>query len=333
MSPEATGLALLLSAPAMALAVALALTPLRRLLLRADLLDRPNQRSSHSIPTPRGAGLVVLPATVAAWFVVDHLCPLPGRFWPIGAAALALVALSLLDDRRGLPAGLRFGLHAVAVAAGLWALPADFSLTQGLLPRWGDLVLAFFAWLWFLELTNFMDGIDGITGVEGGSIAVGLMLLAMVGALPLPLGAALLCLVGALLGFLAWNWHPAAIFLGDSGSVPLGYLLGWVLLLTASAGLWPVALILPLYYWADATWTLLARARRGEKVWQAHRTHFYQRATGTGSHAPVALAIFAANLGLVALAFWSRGEPWIALAAAAAIVALLLGWLGRRASG
>jgi UDP-N-acetylmuramyl pentapeptide phosphotransferase/UDP-N-acetylglucosamine-1-phosphate transferase len=337
MSSERLGLALLVAAPAMAAAVALALAPLRRLLLKADLLDRPNQRSSHRVPTPRGAGLLVLPAVVLAWFVVDRLCPLPGRFWAIGVAALALVAISLFDDRRSVSPGLRFALHALAVGLGLWSLPADFSLTQGLLPRWTDLILAFLAWLWFLELTNFMDGIDGITGVEGGSIALGLLLLAMAGALPLPLAGALLLLIGALFGFLAWNWHPAAIFLGDSGSVPLGYLLGWLLLLAGGAGLWPVALILPLYYWADATWTLLARLRRGEKIWQAHRRHFYQRATqgsrGGGSHAPVAMAILFANLALIALALWSRTEPWGALAAAAAVVAVLLGWLGRRAAG
>jgi UDP-N-acetylmuramyl pentapeptide phosphotransferase/UDP-N-acetylglucosamine-1-phosphate transferase len=337
MSSVELGLALLVAAPAMAVAVALALAPLRRLLLKADLLDRPNQRSSHSIPTPRGAGLVVLPAVLLAWLAVDRFCPLPGQFWAVAVAALALVAFSALDDRRSLSAGLRFALHAAAVAVGLWALPADFSLTQGLLPLWVDQILAFLAWLWFLELTNFMDGIDGITGVEGGSIALGLLLLAMVGALPLALGGALLLLIGALFGFLAWNWHPAALFLGDSGSVPLGYLLGWLLLLAAGAGLWPVALILPLYYWADATWTLLSRLRRGEKVWQAHRQHFYQRATqgsrGGGSHAPVAAAILLANLALVALALWSRVEPWAALAAAAVVVALLLGWLARRAAG
>jgi len=331
MSP--TGLALLLLAPALALGVALALAPLRLLLLRADLMDRPNQRSSHKVPTPRGAGLVVLPAVALAWLAIDRFCPLPGRFWPVGLATLALVGLSLLDDRRGLHAGLRFLFHGLAVGLGLWSLPADFSLTQGLLPRSLDYALAFLGWLWFLELTNFMDGIDGITAVEGGSIALGLLLVAALGLLPLPLAAALLALIGALLGFLAWNWHPAAIFLGDSGSVPLGYLLGWLLLLACGAGLWPLALILPLYYWADATWTLLRRLARGEKVWQAHRQHFYQRAAAGGSHAPVALAILAANLGLVALALWSLAQPLPALAAAALLVALLLGWLGRRAAG
>jgi UDP-N-acetylmuramyl pentapeptide phosphotransferase/UDP-N-acetylglucosamine-1-phosphate transferase len=326
-------LSLLLLAPAMALLVALALGPLRRLLLKAELLDRPNERSSHAVPTPRGAGLVVLPLAILVWLVADRCAPLPGRFWAVALAALALVAFSAFDDRKSLSAGLRLAVHALAVALGLWALPADFSLTQGLLPRAVDLGLAFIAWLWFLELTNFMDGIDGITGVEAGTIVLGLLLLVVVGALPVGLAGPLLALLGALFGFLAWNWPPAAIFLGDSGSVPLGFLIGWLLLLAAGAGLWPVVLILPLYYWADATITLLRRLWRRERVWQAHRQHFYQRAAGDGSHAPVALAIFLADLGLVALALWSRAEPGWALAAAVALVLLLLGWLARRAAG
>jgi UDP-N-acetylmuramyl pentapeptide phosphotransferase/UDP-N-acetylglucosamine-1-phosphate transferase len=322
----------LLSAPAMALLVALALAPLRRFLMHAGLVDRPNERSSHAVPTPRGAGLLVLPLALCAWLAADGFDPLPGRFWIVALAALALTLFSALDDRRGLAAAPRLAVHALAVALGLWALPPDFSLTQGWLPRPADLALAFAAWLWFLELTNFMDGIDGVTGVEAGSVATGLLLLVAVGALPLSLALPLLALLGALLGFLAWNWHPAALFLGDSGSVPLGYLLGWLLLLAAGAGLWPVALILPLYYWADATLTLLRRLRRREKFWRAHRQHFYQRAVGTG-HAPVACAILLVNLALIALALWSRAEPGWALAAAAASVALLLGWLARRAAG
>ena len=102
---------------------------------------------------------------------------------------------------------------------------------------------------------------------------------------------------------MAWNWHPAKVFLGDVGSVPLGFLLGWLLLELAARGFWTAALILPLYYLADATWTLIARASRGEKIWRAHREHFYQVAVGNGkSHAEVSLALMACNLGLIVLA-------------------------------
>lgn len=326
-------LGLLLLAPVMALLVALATGLLRSVLLRRAVLDRPNERSSHRVPTPRGAGLALLPLLLAAFLLLHGRVPLPGEGpWIVGAAA-ALMLLSFLDDLRGLGPALRLLAHAAAVGVGLAALPAGFSLTGGWLPPWADLALAGLAWLWLTELTNFMDGIDGISGVELGCVALGLALAAALALLPAALGLHALALLGALLGFLAWNWPPAAIFLGDSGSVPLGYLAGWLLLLACDAGLWPLALILPAYYWADATLTLARRAARGEKVWRAHRSHLYQRAAGDGPHAPVSLAILLANGVLVALALWSLQPQgrWPALALAALVTALLLAWLSARA--
>ena len=325
-------LALLLLAPAVTLTVALLTWGLRGLLLRRAVLDRPNERSSHAVPTPRGAGLALVPVVLLLWAGLARHEALPGQAGLVLAAALALLLVSFVDDLRGLSAGVRFPMHLLAVAAGLWALPLDWSLTQGLLPRWADLLLAGLAWLWFLELTNFMDGIDGISGVELGSIAFGLLLLAALGLLAPGQGLAALLLLAALLGFLAWNWHPAALFLGDVGSVPLGYLVGWLLLLACGQGLWPAALILPAYYWADATLTLLARLRRGEKVWQAHRSHFYQRALASLSHGQVAGAILLADLLLVgATLLAARGQVWAGLGLGALIVLLLLLWLARRA--
>jgi len=139
-----------------------------------------------------------------------------------------------------------------------------------------------------------------------------------------------LTLAAAALGFLVWNWPPAKIFLGDVGSVPLGFLLGWLLLKLAAGGDWAAALILPLYYLADATITLARRAIRGERVWRAHRQHYYQRAVQGGrSHARVSAGIGATNLMLVALAVLSLTQPWIALGLAGLVTALLLGWLSR----
>ena len=152
-----------------------------------------------------------------------------------------------------------------------------------------------------------MDGIDGITGVEtiavAGGLATALLIIASGegGDWSRALPAAVLA--GAASGFLVLNWHPAQLFLGDAGSVPLGYLLGWLLVWTACvAGLWWLALVLPLYYWADATTTLLARGARGEKVWRAHRRHAYQVAVRAGaSHAAVAGFIALINVALVLL--------------------------------
>lgn len=313
---------------------ALALTGLvRDWLLRRQVVDRPNARSSHVRPTPRGGGIAVVATALlllglmAAAARFDRA---PGALPPLWlAAAAALAVISFRDDVRSLSAALRLAVQALAVAAGLPALAAIGPVTQGLLPGPFDLAVAGLAWLAFLNFFNFMDGIDGMSGVE--AIAIGLGVAAL-GALTgvwawLGPGAAL---AGAAAGFLVWNWRPAKIFLGDVGSVPLGYLLGGLLLSLAAAGFWASALILPAYYLVDAGLTLLRRLLRGERIWEAHRSHFYQRAAAArGDHAVVARAAALANLGLVVAAVAAAFHPLPALAAAAAIVGLLLLWMMR----
>src|SRR5262249_3508936 len=151
---------------------------------------------------------------------------------------------------------------------------------------WGAIALL---WIWWINLFNFMDGIDGLAGSEAAAIGGGLLLFANLSAAADPdlvLPAAVL--TGAAVRFLAWDWSPAQIFLGDVGSAPLGYLLGYLLLGFAARGHWKIALILPLYFLADATITLGRRLLRGERVWQAHRDHYYQRAVRHGlSHSAV----------------------------------------------
>jgi UDP-N-acetylmuramyl pentapeptide phosphotransferase/UDP-N-acetylglucosamine-1-phosphate transferase len=187
--------------------------------------------------------------------------------------------------------------------------------------------------VWFVNLYNFMDGIDGITGVETVCVAGGVALTegfsGSVGATILPL-----TLVAAALGFLRWNWHPARIFLGDVGSVPLGFLLGFLLLGLAAQGAWAPALILPLYYLVDATLTLGRRVLRGAPFWKAHREHFYQRALAPdGNHAAVTRLILIGNLILIPLAVAGIFHPWTALGLAFLTVAGMLLTLARRAAG
>lgn len=292
--------------------------------LRAkEILDRPNHRSSHAVPTPRGGGLAVTPLIVAGfggWLAVHGGS---AADWAMlgGAALLGLV--SWIDDRRTLPAWPRFAAQVVAVAATLALMPR-FSLTGGAVPPGVEKLVLGLGWLWFVNLTNFMDGIDGITGIETLSIAVGL-LLAVPGAVAPDL---LAILAGCVLGFLAWNWHPAKIFMGDVGSIPLGFVLGYLLLGAAARHPegWAVALILPALYWADASITLARRALARKAIWRAHREHFYQKATQGGwSHARVCLLILGANLCLVGMAHLAAaGRPWQALAGAAAVTALIL---------
>jgi len=297
---------------------ALALRIVLAWLRRRQILDHPNERSSHSRPTPRGGGLAVTPAILIGWAVLAATGLILSGQWIVMAGALVLLLLSWRDDRVSLSARTRLLVHLAAVAAGLLALPDKQMIFQGWLPIWADRAAAAFLWLWFLNLYNFMDGIDGITGIETLAIAAGLYFLS-----PAPEQAAVVG--GAAAGFLLWNWHPAKIFLGDSGSVPLGYLLGWLLLRLAGEGLWAPALILPAYYLADATITLIRRGLRGEKVWQAHREHFYQRALRGGArHSRVVLLILMGDVGLVEAARWAKAEPWQGVSAAVVMTAVLL---------
>lgn len=303
-------------------------------LQRRAILDRPVLRSSHSVPVPRGGGLALVPVLVLAWFGLAATSLVPPATAGIAALAAALALVSWLDDLRDLPAGLRLAAHIVAAIAGTALLPSGRLVFQGALPPLLDQTAVVILWAWFVNLYNFMDGIDGITGIETACIGSGIALVAMLangdGAASGVIGPAL-TLAAAALGFLWWNWHPAKIFLGDVGSVPLGYLLGFLLLSLAARGYWAPAVILPLYYVADATVTLGRRVIRGERFWRAHREHFYQRALAPdGDHAAVARLILLGNLVLVALAAAAVAYRWPALALASIATIGMLGALARR---
>jgi UDP-N-acetylmuramyl pentapeptide phosphotransferase/UDP-N-acetylglucosamine-1-phosphate transferase len=310
-----SGLALLFLA---CLAASLGLCGLvRRWLLARGILDKPNQRSSHRTPTPRGGGIALLGVLLPAWGATE-----PGLL-PILALGLALAAVGWWDDLKGLAPWPRLAAQAVAVGFGLWHLAP---VTGGVLPPILDYALAGVAWLWFINLFNFMDGIDGIAGVESLSIALGLTVIARwfggFGDLP----ALAVALAGASLGFLFWNWHPAKLFLGDVGSQALGFLIGFLLLRTAGQGAWAAALILPLFFLVDATWTLARRQAAGENIFAAHAQHIYQRALGAGmSHDQVARALLIANIALIAFAVGAElGERPVALAGAGLTVLVLI---------
>ncbi|ALJ35588.1 glycosyltransferase family 4 protein [Azospirillum brasilense] len=294
------------------------------------ILDHPNDRSSHSIPTPRGGGWGVMLTLLPVWTLIAVTADDPLRALPILAGTVALMAVSWMDDRRGLGPKPRFLAQIAAVAAGISALPGEGLVFQGLLPFWADRLVAAVGWLWFVNLFNFMDGIDGLAGGEAASIGAGLALVASLGALDPSLPLYGLSAAGAALGFLVWNWHPAKLFMGDVGSVPLGFTLGWLLLAMAAAGLWVAALLIPAYFLADATVTLLRRLAEGKKVWQAHREHFYQKATQRGrNHAQVVRLVLALNAALLLLAVASLALGWTVLPAGAAAVVLLLALLAR----
>lgn len=302
---------------------------------RRQILDLPNERSSHTMPTPRGGGLATTPVVAALLLMLSWFLGVP-QIGVLGLGALVLLAVSWIDDRRGLPPLPRFFCHAAMIALALVLLPAHALAFGGLLPVWADRVLAGIAWLWFVNLYNFMDGIDGITGVETASLGLGIAVVATVlpGAMAFGLIPAGLAVAAVGAAFLCWNWHPAKVFLGDAGSVPFGFVLGGLLLILATQGGLAAALILPAYYLTDATVTLLRRAANGERVWQAHRKHFYQCAVQGGRrHDQVSLAIVACNAALVisaaisvTISLW--GGVVGGVIATGALIAVLRRWAG-----
>ena len=319
----------LVAAGAGILAAALILA-LRPLLVRYALA-RPNARSSHVAPTPQGAGAAVIAATFA---VAGALAAWSGAWlapFPLGilaAATLLIAVVGAVDDIRTIPVAPRLVLQAACIGLVLAALPAGFRI----FPSWppaAELALLLFAGLWFVNLVNFMDGLDWMTVAEIVPVTGALVLLGALGALPWQAGIVSLALFGAMIGFAPFNKPVARLFLGDVGSLPIGLLLGWLLLMLAGNGNLAAAILLPLYYLADATITLVRRLVRREPIWQAHRTHFYQRATDNGySVMDVVTRVFALNLALAALAT-ATVTLRTAFAAAAALVlgALLVSWL------
>ena len=307
-----------------------------RILRARAIFDHPNERSSHSTPTPKGGGIAVIGCIAAAWIALAWMTPLFGITTAIITAALALALLSWFDDLKGLSPLWRL-LSQIAAVAFVLSLVGQAPLGEknyfgGLLPGGWDIAAAGLLWVWFINLFNFMDGIDGITGVETAAIGAGIALIAALAGLSPLYGLFGIAACAGALGFLWWNWYPAKIFLGDVGSVPLGFLLGWLLLELSASGLWAAALILPLYYLGDATLTLIRRALAGKKVWQAHREHYYQQATGRGlSHAEVVRHILLANIALIALACAAvAGWTSAALVCAVVVVSWLLFFLSTR---
>jgi UDP-N-acetylmuramyl pentapeptide phosphotransferase/UDP-N-acetylglucosamine-1-phosphate transferase len=304
----------------------------RNWLQRRAILDHPGERTSHQGSTPRGGGLALLPVVLFAWIMLALAGDAPGSTYAVVGIAAALGLVSWFDDLGGLAFGWRLCAHLLAAALGVAYLLGPALVFQGLLPPLADHVVAVLLWAWFINLYNFMDGIDGITCVETIAIGLGVVLVARYAGDNANVATASLALCAGALGFLRWNWPRAGIFLGDVGSVPLGFLTGWLLLVLATHSQWAPALILGLYYLADATVTLLRRTFRGERIWQAHRSHFYQRALAADNdHSAVLWLIIGGDVALVLLALLAISFPRIAVAAALLAVTSMLAQLSRRA--
>jgi UDP-N-acetylmuramyl pentapeptide phosphotransferase/UDP-N-acetylglucosamine-1-phosphate transferase len=292
-----SGLLLLALAPAVLAALISACTTwLSMPLLQRYALARPNARSSHKVPTPQGAGIAVVAATL---LVAGTLAWIP---LPLIGAALLMAVVGLVDDIRPLPVVLRLLLQAGAVAAVVFTTPETLRIIPAL-PLAVERILILLGAVWFVNLVNFMDGLDLMTVAEVVPVTAALGLLGWLGDLSLSAGLLAIALCGAMLGFAPFNRPVARVFLGDVGSLPIGLLLGWCLLELAWHGQPAAALLLPAYYLADATITLFRRIARREQFWSAHRSHFYQRATNNGFTVPRVVGdVFALNLVLAGLA-------------------------------
>lgn len=306
----------------------------RRYALAHGLLDVPNARSSHLRTTPRGGGLAIVVMLSVALCALEWSKSLPAPlFWVFMIGGAAVAAIGFVDDYRSASPALRLLVH---VGAALWAV---LLIGGPRLPEtgvhwpelgWAAAALSTVGIVWVLNLFNFMDGIDGIATIEAVFVAASGSVLTLLGAGPHAVTVLGLLLGAAALGFLVWNWPPAKIFLGDTGSGYLGYMIA--VLALASARTNPTALwtwlILCGAFCVDATFTLLRRLSRGERVYEAHRTHAYQLlARRWASHKRVTLAVTLVNLAwLLPLAMLTVRYPqyacWIALIALLPLVAI-----------
>ncbi|MET4485764.1 glycosyltransferase family 4 protein [Bradyrhizobium sp. LA7.1] len=330
MSPAVDAVAAMSSLLAVAVAALMSaiITWTSRPLLQRYALARPNARSSHRIPTPQGAGIAVITATLlvaSAWAAWANVAIPPALV--IATIVIALVGFA--DDIVSLPVLARLALQAACVGAVVFTAPETARIVPALpLPLERGLILL--AGVWFVNLVNFMDGLDLMTVAEVVPVTAALLLLGLLGDLSWPAALIATALCGAMLGFAPFNRPVAKMFLGDVGSLPIGLLLGWCLLELAWQGQPAAALLLPAYYLVDSTITLFRRIARREQFWSAHRSHFYQRATDNGFTVRRVIGdVFALNLLLAVLAVVtvrasSTSVTWLALGAGAIAIGFVL---------
>ncbi|HEX4299981.1 MAG TPA: glycosyltransferase family 4 protein [Gammaproteobacteria bacterium] len=295
---------------------------------RFALLDLPNARSLHAGAIPRAGGLAVLAGLAVGAVIAGSMPALPGAAWVTGALAL-VTGISFADDIWRLPALWRLAVHLAAALmlafGGAYALPS-LHLVPGWelhAPLWLLVSFSVLLTVWFTNLYNFMDGMDGLAG---GMAVIGFGTFALLGWIahaPVFAGAAALVATAAA-GFLPFNFPPARLFMGDVGSGSLGFLAALFLLWAERGSLFPLWLGLMVFspFVMDATWTVIRRALHGEKPWEAHREHFYQRLVGQGwSHRRTTLWAYVLMLkcslfAVLAICFTAPG-----------VQGLLLGWL------
>lgn len=310
----------------------------RRYAINHELIDHPNQRSSHTIPTPSGGGVgIVIAFALGLLFLLISGTIDTRPFLAITGGGMVVAIVGYLDDRRDLPAAIRFPGHilaaiwATAWIGGIPSVELGFTVLK---LGWLGYVISVVGITWLLNLYNFMDGIDGLAGSEAALVAGvgGLLLLAEDATGP---GWAALTLAAAALGFLYWNWPKAKIFMGDVASGFLGYTLAVFALISgkeSAVSHWVWLLLLGVFV-VDATVTLFKRLSRGEKPYEAHRSHAYQHLTQRfDSHLKVTLGVIGINgliLAPLALLIWQVPDVIVPVVGVTLVIlAAVALWLG-----
>lgn len=273
-------------------------------LLYRHKLAHPGDRCIHHVSRPIGGGWAVVPVISIMMFAAGFAMNAPLFYYAVILSAFILMILSWYDDLKSLSPSVRFTAQTLAVTVCLILAPSDWLIFDGHVPVWLDRLMTGIAWLWFINLYNFMDGIDGMTGIETTMLGVGGSILLILTISPDPLVVQTgWILGGAGLGFLVWNWQPARIFIGDTGSIPLGFLMGWFLLSMGVNDLFWAAVLISLYYCMDASLTILSRILKGKKFWEADQSYAFQQAVIKGyEHDQVVKIIILLNIFLFAAA-------------------------------
>lgn len=283
-------------------------------------MDMPNRRSLHAVAVPRIGGIAIMSAALSAWSL------LPGFPSLLLLLTAALAGVSFVDDRMGLPVAVRLAAHGSAALLMVW-----YGLGGMHANAWIVASLALYV-VWMTNAYNFMDGSDGLAGGMAvfGFSAYGCAAFA---AAALPMASMSFAVAAAAAGFLLFNFPPAKVFMGDVGSIPLGFLAASLGLLGWRQGLWPAWFPVLVFspFLADASVTLLRRILRGQRFWQAHREHYYQRLIRMGwGHRRTALTEYLAMAGVagsavLGLHFGMRTQMFILAAWATIIAGMMLG--------
>jgi Fuc2NAc and GlcNAc transferase len=280
---------------------------IRRYCLASGIVDIPNQRSSHSRIVARGGGIGFSGLFILAVLGLGIAGVVPGRAATGLAGGGTIVALTgWVDDRKGLTQVTRIVLHLAAAGwAVVWLGPVPSIVSGSAIWIWITQVAGVIAFAWMINLYNFMDGTDGIAGVEAVTVAVASGFLCAMAGLAAP-GQVYWLLAAAAAGFLVWNWPPARIFMGDAGSGFLGFVFAALALWTCVNDVrlfWPCVILLSVFV-ADATATLMRRMLAREKWYEPHSTHAYQKLARRNGHLPIALGVAIINITVLAPVAW-----------------------------